>query len=409
MRYAIILPFFFTALALPMTAQDFTIPKLKLLDFEFASTAWGATVVRTDGPGDSVDFSFNGLSSSSTGLKDDYPVDLVYGQILPSHGNGDFSNLHGFNQAIENLDDDSVWVSLFLNTGFTGPSGNPSNNPANDTFWQSEWMEIPPGETRDLHFSFSLAIPWGIEDNPPPHTQGINGIATAVNAYDHAEVSAIGFQVATFTPNPEAILRVHPGKPDELIAFTEIGVDLLPGWGPPEPQTHSGNWGGLALGGAGQGGTLDYSARVIWASDQDGDWNCEYLDPDPRVGEVSITVPANANAQRFVIRHLDGLADDSFNVYCSKAGNSEEILIGTYTDQSSFETWVLSEFPIPIFNNGGSSNPHLKSPSKKVITGLGSSTVYVLRFEATGPEWYGFCPYGQVAFDWITVRGHINP
>ncbi len=53
-------------------ASYFTIPESKLLDSEFSNKAWGpASVVRTDAPGDAVDFAFTGLSDSGTGLKDD--------------------------------------------------------------------------------------------------------------------------------------------------------------------------------------------------------------------------------------------------------------------------------------------------------------------------------------------------
>ena len=46
---------------------------------------------RRDVPGSGVSFTFLELAGQSTGWKDDYPVDGVYGQILPSDANGDFS------------------------------------------------------------------------------------------------------------------------------------------------------------------------------------------------------------------------------------------------------------------------------------------------------------------------------
>jgi len=188
----------------------FTVSETKLLGGEFASTRWGGTVTRTDVPGAAVQFSFSGLSGSSTGLKDDYPVDTVYGQVLPSHGNGDFSNFSGFALRFENLDSESVSVSVFINTGFTGPSGNPPSNLANDTFWQCAWTEIPPGQTRIVRLDFDSAIPWNIDDNPLPHTQGSNGVSTSINDFDRQEISAIGFQIAASGGNSEATVHVSP-------------------------------------------------------------------------------------------------------------------------------------------------------------------------------------------------------
>jgi len=399
-------------------AQRFTIPESKLLDPEFADPAWGGDCVRSDGPGDSVDFSFSGLTASSTGLKDDYPVDVVYGQILPSHGNGDFSNFSGFSQSFENLDDASIWVSLFVNTGFTGPSGTPPNNPANDTFWQSEWIEVLSGETREAALAFDAAIPWNIADNPPPHTQGQDGVVTAINSFDRTELSAIGFQVADFSANPEATLRLRPGEPDEILGAVDVGFFPLTGWGPQEPLTHAGSWGGLASGGEGEGTSQDRAARVIWFGDYDGDLDCEDVDPDPRSGELVVPLPPATTPTRVLIRHLDGFADDSFEVYGSAPCQDVEVLLGTYVDQSDTETWVVSELEIPACSNTG-PYPVKGTPcfhdswrslgSGSIGGGSGGSTSYTLRFEALGAEWGGFCPFGQVAFDWIQIRGLPNP
>jgi len=181
-----------------------------LLGTEFATKAWGAaTVTRQDAPGDAVQFNYSGLTTSGTGIKDDYPVSLAYGQTDPSHGNGDFSNFGGYSLWVRNLDDLPVSMSLFINTGFTGPSGNPANTTQNNTFWQSAWREIAGGETVLLHLDFDNAIPWNIGDNPNPHTQGINGVAMAINAYDRTEVSAIGFEVLA-NNNSDASIWVSP-------------------------------------------------------------------------------------------------------------------------------------------------------------------------------------------------------
>jgi len=197
-------------------ATSFSIPEYVLLGDEFSSSAWGGSVVRTDAPGSLVQFSFSGLGSGSTGLKDDYPVGPDYGQILPSHANGDFSNFDSYALWATNIDDQSVWMGLFINSGFTGPSGTPSNDPGNDTFWQTAWLELDPGVRTLLYLDFDDAIPYHVEDNPLPHTQGgTDGVAMVINPYDRTELDAIGFHVysnenedaailvETYTPIPE--------------------------------------------------------------------------------------------------------------------------------------------------------------------------------------------------------------
>lgn len=180
-------------------SPDFTVPESVLMAPEFNSSAWGpASFIRTDVPGSAVQFAFTGLGSSDTGLRDNYQVS-DYGQLLPSHGSGNFSNFGGYSLGFENIGAENVKVAIFMNTGFTGPSGNPSGDLTNDTFWQSAWVELSPGQNTILRLDFDNAVPWNISDNKSPHTHGglawPNGTPTAINAFDRAEVSAIGFQV----------------------------------------------------------------------------------------------------------------------------------------------------------------------------------------------------------------------
>jgi len=209
-----------SALAVPLT---FTIPESKLLGGEFAVAAWGGPVLRSDVPGPAVQFTFSDLNPDGAGLKDDYPVDPIYGQILPSHANGDFSNFGGYTLWARNLDADPIWLSLFINTGFTGPSGFPSDDPRNDTFWHSPWLLLPAGEAEVLFLDFAYAVPWHVEDNPWPHTQGgSDGVPMAINLFDRTEVDAIGFQLFA-DKNPEAAILVAPcsiPEPSTLILFS---------------------------------------------------------------------------------------------------------------------------------------------------------------------------------------------
>jgi len=204
-------------------AGYFTIPESVLLSSEFAAKAWGpASVVRTDAAGDAVDFSYTGLTSSGTGLKDNYPVQTLYGQILDGH-TGNFSNYSGYTLKIQNLDDADVSVSIFINTGFTGSSGTPSNDWTNDTFWQSSWTTIGPGQTKILVLDFNNAIPWNIGDNKSPHTQGSNGTATSINDFDRKEVTAIGFEVTGASGNTSATIRVSPIPEPATLVLLGLG------------------------------------------------------------------------------------------------------------------------------------------------------------------------------------------
>lgn len=192
-----------------------------LLSGEFASRSWGpGNVSRMDVDGEAVQFSFTSLSSSGTGLKDDYPVQ-DYGQILPSHGSGDFSIFDGYSVWFSNIGQTDVTVSLFVNTGFTGPSGVPSSDWTNDTFWQSNWQAISPGQSLVLQLDFDHARPFNISDNKDPHTPGTDGQWAAINTYDRTEISAIGFEVLG---NDQAIILVGPSTIPEPGTFLLFGL-----------------------------------------------------------------------------------------------------------------------------------------------------------------------------------------
>jgi len=182
--------------------SSFTLPDTALV-WEFSKEYGPASFTRTDVAGPGVRYDFSALAAQATGVGDNYMVAGVYGQILPSHGNGDFSNFDSYTASVTNLNGSgTVSVSLILNTGFTGPSGVPPNNPANDTFWQSDWVDVPAGQTRTLVLHFDNAVAYNISDNPVPHTEGGNGSPDgnyyAINVTDRTEVSNIGFQIADF-------------------------------------------------------------------------------------------------------------------------------------------------------------------------------------------------------------------
>ncbi|MBN2172301.1 MAG: hypothetical protein JW819_13360, partial [Candidatus Krumholzibacteriota bacterium] len=200
-------------------ATYFTIPHGTLLNHsEYGVVSWGSgSFTRTDAGGTAVDFAFTGLSSGKMLIKDDFDVENVYGQTGGSH-NADFTNFTGYALMAENLDDQTITMHLFINTGFTSGGSQQQN----DTFWAGPWVDIPAGRCVLLTLDFDGAEAWNISDNPAPHTGGDlswpNGGIYAINTYDRGEVTAIGFEVADFSDtNPNGTLRLTP-RADALLA-----------------------------------------------------------------------------------------------------------------------------------------------------------------------------------------------
>jgi len=135
---------------------------------------------------------------------------------------------------------------------------------------------------------------------------------------------------------------------------SEAGHNLV-SWGPVEPTASGGNYGGM--GSETAPGSVDQLCRVIW----------DISDDDP-----SATLTFAKPVYTVDIRHLLGLADDSFNV--SVFGGTT--FWGNIVDAtSSSEVWTTST--------------------------LSGAPSYTLTLTATGVKWTGFDTYGQVAIDWI--------
>lgn len=167
----------------------------------------------------------------------------------------------------------------------------------------------------------------------------------------------------TAAPELSVLCRVDVG--DE----TSESGHALDGWGPVEPATHGGNWGGIDSG----------NCRVIWDS-SDNDPSA-FITLDRNVSDGS------AKAIRFV--HLDGIANDSFTVEVLD-NHGEWFVLGSYTDDSSTEIWVTTEFTFP---NGNDLQINRGGPIQVKVT-------------ATGEKWGSFDTYGQVAFDVIELLGY---
>jgi hypothetical protein len=223
----------------PLREEAFTMSTAILRSGEASLTTpiYGpASVFRAPGPGGTTRFTYTDLDpDAATGLKDDYPVQN-YGQRPGSHGNGDFGWFAGYALGFENEGPDPVVVALFMNSGFTGPSGAPTNTLANDTFWKGEELFLAPGDSGTAWLSFAGAEAWSISDNPFPHTAGGRAVPNgtkdvAINVFDRLQVSAIGWEVRAGGGSAgDASLLVYPvvAAPYES-ATTSVAVPGGPG------------------------------------------------------------------------------------------------------------------------------------------------------------------------------------
>ncbi len=212
------------------------------------AAAYGpATVIRVLS-GSETRFVYSGLTDqSATGVKDDYPVQS-YGQRPGSHGNGDFGWFSGYSLRFTNEGPDPIRVNLFMNTGFTGVSGNPTSTLANDTFWKGSEIYLTSGNSGLAWLDFDDVTGWTLSDNPVPHTgggeswpEGTPGIA--INVFDRLQVSAIGWEVRLARAGTgSATLLVAPEASDRYaVPPVQVGIGAdpgsrAPGFSPPQPN-----------------------------------------------------------------------------------------------------------------------------------------------------------------------------
>jgi hypothetical protein len=126
----------------------------------------------------------------------------------------------------------------------------------------------------------------------------------------------------------------------------EAGYTIID-WGPVQPTTSGGNWGNLAT----DFQSWDHLCRTVWSA---GNANWASITFDDKILAVEI-------------RHLDGIADDSFKVEVDGS------LWGSYADVGSTETWKITAF-----------------------TGTPGNT---LTITSTAQQWSGFGTYGQLGID----------
>jgi|GEM_PF-741903 len=147
---------------------------------------------------------------------------------------------------------------------------------------------------------------------------------------------------------------------------SEAGHNMV-SWGPIEPATSGGSYGNVD------------DCRVIYAPESDGD------------GEAWATIDLNLGPEELTpkyitLRHLEGIAQDAFDVWLYPAGKPDyAVKVYSYPgDGRTAELWY-----------------------RHTITVAGAGT-HTLLLESTGPLWSGFPSFGQMAFDSIYVESCEN-
>ncbi len=128
---------------------------------------------------------------------------------------------------------------------------------------------------------------------------------------------------------------------------------VMAGWGPIEPATSGGAYGGID------------NCRAVYAPEDGNDWATIEMDfgNDP------------TTCKKFTIGHLDGMTNDSFEVFI------DNVLVFTYAgDNLTTETWYQLELNV-------------------CFTG-----VRTVKFVSTAPQWSGWSTYGQMCFDVLTIE-----
>jgi len=174
-------------------------------------------------------------------------------------------------------------------------------------------------------------------------------------------------------------LAAYTAKPVSIILDSvDIGSDILevdhgvlsPDWGPIEPDAHGGNWGGFGASGE--------DCRVVWHAASD---------PTPGYATLTLDTGGAGFAHHIKLRVLDGIADDSFNVYVKNPGGDWALVYSYICNPSTSEYWVVHD----IYSFPAGKGQH--------------GTTIDIKIEATGDAWSGFNTYGQLAVDWVEVWG----
>ena len=258
--------------------------------------------------------------------------------------------------------DDSMDSSLAYNN-----SANPTE--ASNTTHTANWNlgSIDAGNSKSIEFNATI-VAYGPGDNTANATATVTKLGVEAKASGTASVEAMppaGLEVNKTVWDPDAQAWVQ--NITAVVDYVNIGDSAsetghsLNGFGPEEPATHGGGWGGAD----------DGNLRVIWTP----------IAPDDGGRDANFTLDnPYLNAKLLQLRVLDGAANadsDSFNVYVN--GN----MVYTYlSDPDTTERWVTHSIDVSTYS---------------------SAPTLVVEMNATGDAWSGWATYGQVGVSWAKL------
>ena len=141
----------------------------------------------------------------------------------------------------------------------------------------------------------------------------------------------------------------------------------MSGWGPVEPDTHIGGWGGIGS------ESPPGKCRTIWSPEEAA--------PVGRWASLAIDFGPSATISKCLsVRYLDGGSDDSYDIYIDD--DHFNYIYAPPGDETW--RWVIMD-----------------------VTGF--SGVHTIRFEATGDPGTYYTPFGQVGIDKIHIGSRIDP
>jgi hypothetical protein len=203
-------------------------------------------------------------------------------------------------------------------------------------------------------------------------------------------ILTLGLSAASFGQ----LVAMHAPIKGATLDVVNVGSDTpsgrLTGFGPPEPETHPGRWGGAPPGSA--------FYRVLW------------FPGDEPFGIVELRIPPHSVAQKVEIDYLNGASGcflgspsgDSFDVYAADSVSSAWSLLGT-------AVWDSSACSV------GDSERAVVFSLTEAEVGLGGGRrgkdlflMLVSTAGAANEPWILFDTFGQVGIHSVKLSGKIT-
>lgn len=186
-------------------------------------------------------------------------------------------------------------------------------------------------------------------------TQTLTFVSTALPWSGWATYGQMCFDLLRVDVCPPEKATVDIGDPT-----SEAGYNLV-GWGPIEPATSGGGYGGID------------NCRPIYAPEDGDAW-----------ATLDVDFGCCAGLKCLALEHLDGIGKDSFEVYLYPAGDPDaaELILTYEGNDLSTEIWQTSSV---------------------LVSAVGLQTIKLV---STEPQWSGWATYGQMCFNTIAVRDY---